>query len=312
MDLALARLRIEDPMSPGSFSPDQDAYRRLIAQLGFAVAPTVLTPARTSGTRGFYVGFETSVVGITENSASDFWRNGTEGDDMSDYATGNRFLQNHYYLSRLVIRKGLPFGFELGLNAGHAYNTDLWIWGAEIKIALLEGFREGIPAFLPDIAVRAAVSTVTGDDEYSLTVPSFDLIVSKRLVAGGSVMITPIVGAQLQWTLADGEFVDLTPERNAFEECAPAPGWPDPMMPPASSTFSCTGSNQDYGNYGLFDKLRQFRARMMVGMEIRYRIFAVNFGMHWDLRNPEDFDDDVAGLDLQRQWNFSFGFGLHH
>jgi hypothetical protein len=84
------------------------------------------------------------------------------------------------------------------------------------------------------------------------------------------------------------------------------------MMPPASSTFSCTGSNQDYGHYGLFDKLRQFRARMMVGMEIRYRIFAVNFGMHWDMRRPESFDDDLAGLDLQRQWNFAFGFGLHH
>ena len=312
MDLALSRLRVETSPGSGSWEPDQAAWTRLATQLGFAVAPTLLTPARTNGTRGFYVGFETSVVGITENSATDFWARGTEGDAMSTFDTGNRFLQNHYYLSRIHLRKGLPFGFELGLSAGHPYNTDYFLWGAELKIAILEGFREGIPAFLPDIAVRAAVTTVTGDDEFSLTVPTFDIIVSKRLVAGGSVMITPIVGAQLMWTLADGEFVDLTPERNAFEECRPGAGWPEPMDPPASSTFTCTGSAQDFGNYGLFGKVRGFRARMVIGMEIRYRLFAVNFGMHWDLRRPEDFDDDFAGLDLARQWNFSFGLGLHH
>ncbi|MFT5356378.1 MAG: hypothetical protein ACI9KE_003603, partial [Polyangiales bacterium] len=201
MSLSLSRLRTETAPGSGSWEPNNDAFTRLASQLGFALAAPNLAPARTTGYRGFYIGFETSVAGIDDGA--DYWADGTEGDDMS---TGrNRFVSSALTSSRLSLRKGLPYGLEIGASLGRFYNTDSWIWGGELRIALLEGFREGVMGFIPDLAVRGAVRTLTGESELHITVPSLDFIASKPIVLGGAVVFTPIIAAQLMWILADSE-----------------------------------------------------------------------------------------------------------
>lgn len=303
MSIALSRLRVEGG-TPGSFSPNNDAFVRLVSQLGFALAAPNLAPARTTGYRGFYIGFETSVAGI--DNGADYWGLGTEGDAMS---TGrNRFVSSTLTSSRLALRKGLPYGLELGVSLGRFYNTDSWIWGGELRIALLEGFREGAMGFIPDLAVRGAVRTLTGESEMHITVPSLDFIASKPIVLGGAVVFTPIIAAQLMWIVADSELVDLTPDRNAFAECGVSPAQPPQM---ANSNILCTngpGSEQDLNNNAVFNDVRAFRARMSIGAEIRYRVFTLNAAIHWDLKAPGDIDADVPD-DLPRQWDFAVGLG---
>ena len=305
MDPALHRLRVETD-APGVFVPDDANFARLTSQLGFALAAPMSTGAATTGPKGFYMGFETSVTSI--DSGADYWRRGTSGDGTGPE---NRFVNGSLVSSRLHLRKGLPFGLEVGLEGGHFYDTSLWLWGADLKIAILEGFRDGWQAFLPDIAIRGTVRTLTGSPSLQLTVPSFDLIVSKRLVLGSVFELTPIVGAQFFWVLADSEVVDLTPETDGYAACAPISprvGAEDPAAQPA---IACTGDSTDLQNNRSFAELRAFRSRLAIGLAGRYRYLSMGVAFHIDLRNPSDADGDVPD-DVESQWDLTFSLGARY
>lgn len=312
MDISLARLRqplmnADGEVVDGRFVTDNPAWFSLMSQLGFALASPALAPARTTGARGFYIGFETSVTSIADGA--DYWRRGTEGDAMT--LGENRFVRSSLVNSQLTLRKGLPFGLEIGGSVGHFYGSEQWTLGGELRFAILEGFREGAAGFLPDIAVRGAVRTMVGDNEFHLTVPSIDFTISKPIVLGGVATLTPIINAQMLWILADSELVDLTPDRDAFAECAPVAGPPPapaPGEPPAGSSIQCTGSGQDFSNNGLFPDVRAFRARMSLGFQLRYRIFTLLTSFQWDLRRPSDSDDAIP-TGTPRQWTLNIGLG---
>ena len=301
MDLALSRLRTANGMSPTGvplYTADNDAWASLMSQLGYVLAPPLVSGARTTGTRHFYLGFETSIVKIDDEA--EYWSRGTEGDSM---ALGtNRFVENTLNLSRLHLRKGLPWGLEIGLSAGHIFNTSYWVWGGSLKISLMEGFRSGLPAFIPDVAVRASVQTLTGDGEYNLTVPSLDIIISKPIVLGRTMVLTPIVGIQFFWTAADSESVDLTPEVDEWAACNANPNLSpstDDMW--ALPTPACRGDGSDFANETEFAQFRAFRSRMVLGFNLRYQIFQIGAAIHWDLRSPTE-DADVP-IGTERQYN---------
>jgi len=323
MDLALGRLRIAN--ADGSFSPDQEAWRWLVGQVGSSMTPQLTTPASSLGTRGFELRLETSITPLDDpsdcNSSTGercYWRRGTEGDAASVPGTGNRFVSNNHILTRLTLRKGLPYGVELAASAGRLARTETWIWGGEVKISLLEGFRESWPALIPDLAVRGSVATMMGESELSLTVASLDLLVSKDLVAGRTLTITPLFGVQLSWIFADSEVVDLTPERDAWSECVAIPGTPfvpDPSNPNsnlATSSPACTGDITEYRNVTQFERIRAFRPRMALGFQIRYRPLVVGATMHWDLKTPESADAAAGALGAPRQWNVALSAGLRY
>src|SRR5690349_5225740 len=55
---------------------DENSFKRLISQYGFAIAPPAMYPARTTG----YGGFQVTVQGAftTVDSSADYWQNGTQ------------------------------------------------------------------------------------------------------------------------------------------------------------------------------------------------------------------------------------------
>jgi hypothetical protein len=307
MDLMLRRLG-DAPLTGG---PDL-AWRRLMAQFGAGMAPTVLEPAHTVGPGGFYAGVESTITNI--DSGQGYWRHGTEGRDPT--ADQNAQVRDAYTWFRLNLRKGLPFGFELGAQMGHAMHTNYWTWGGSLKWSLFEGFRTGVRGHLPDVAVRAAVQTFTGSSEFNLTVPSVDLIISKPFVVGKTLEVTPIIAGQLAWIVADSEVVDLDPGTNPFDECLPHP--PDISRVPNT----CTGSGTGFESLHVFDQLRSMRARLVLGLQVRYMALVLTGSFTMDLIQPGDLDDelvtytDAGGNEvtdaslLPRQWTMAVGVGF--
>ncbi len=325
MDIALSRLRVpggtegcEGALANGTtrdFCADDESWRDVMSQLAGSVAPPVLSPARSLGYGGFFIGVEGWVTPI--DSEEDYWKLGTEGDDAAGIEGRNRFPDSTLVWSRVVARKGFPFGFELGTSFAHMFNSQLWALGLEVKWSLFEGFRDGLGGVVPDVAVRGMVNTVTGDSEFNLTVPSFDVTVSKPIVIAGSGVLTPFIAGQVYWVFADSELVDLTPTVNAFEECRPDPS---ATVVGENTTVRCTRNvatdplpdgrspGQDYNNNDIFAQIRAPRARAVIGFHARYEFFALAASFQFDFAKPGDMDDDIPSY-IPRQWTLATSLG---
>lgn len=282
---------------------DDGAYRSVMTQFAGSMLPPVLTPAGTRGVRGLYVGFETWLTGIDHEQ--EYWHRAVEGDGASMDTSRSRFVDTVLAWGRFNVRKGLPFGFELGTNVGYLANTSYWTLGLEIRWALFEGFRTDV-GWIPDIAVRGAVQTLIGDGEFNMTVPSIDLILSEPFVVGNSVEITPSIMGQLGFVFVDSELVDLTPDQGAFTSCAPNPLTPTPS---SGSPPYCTGDGSDLNANQVFPSLRSTRFRLGAGLQIRYEWFTVLGAFIFDALPPAELDGDLPA-ELPRQWQVDLGVGL--
>lgn len=316
MDLALSRVTYAAPtgdncrMDSDGALPcvDNGQWRSLITEFTGALIPAMLTPARTRGPRSFYVGIDTSLTGITASSR--YWHRGTEGNRSG--ASENPQVDSVLAWTRLTVRKAFPFGFELGTTVGYLVNTSYWALGADIRWSILEGWlsRDWL---VPDIAFRGAVQTLVGDQEFNATVATADISISNSIVLGDAFELTPITGAQVAWTWADSELVDLTPGTNAFAQCAP-----NPVAPTTVGESHCTGSPADYNNNQVFASIRTIRPRAFVGLQARYEAFTLTGMFSGDLIPPTDIGsnhlNDVAGNPLQiaRQWRIDLGVGLSY
>ncbi len=328
MDLALSRLRVTADSSPGSlcsptfdggmrdFCGDDDAWRRLATQFAGSLAPPLISPARTRGPRGLYVGLESFITGI--DSGQSYWHRGVEGDSADAVSCGSgdpgmncqqsRFVDSVLAWNRLSFRKGLPLGFELGTSVGFLTNTSYWTLGVEVRWALFEGFRDSGLEFLPDITVRGAVQTMVGDPEMNVTVPAIDVTLSKPIVLGSVVELSPFGALQLAWTFADTELVDLTPERDAFAECDPDPAG---AATGGGSPPYCRRDGTDYNHNRVFPRLRSMRVRAAAGLQLRYEWFTIAGSFSGDLVSPNELDRSLPG-DLPHQWQVDVAVGLSY
>lgn len=310
MNIALSRLSLpaEDPAAtcPTGMAErcrDDDAYRRVMTEFAGAMIPPVLTPAGTRGVKGVYVGFETWFTGI--DSGGEHWHRAVEGDGLD--AGRSRFVDSVLAWGRLNVRKGLPFGFELGTNISYMANSSYWALGAELRWALFEGFRDDI-GWIPDIAVRGAVQTLVGDGEMNVTVPTVDLIISQPFVVGSSVEIAPWIVGQVAFPFVDSELVDLTPETSAFSQCNPDPRTPDES---SGAPPRCRGDGREFNHNVVFPSLRSLRWRLGAGVQIRYEWFTFLGNFMFDLVKPGDsVADDSLPDDIDRQWQVDLGVGL--
>lgn len=294
MDPVLDRLCLTDPNdeTAGCSDPingvnfaDEDSYSRLMQQLATVATAPVLTPARTIGYRHFQLTLDASITNIAGN-ATTYWRRGTEGrrvpsddpDVAADaFANGNRAVDSNMSFTRLTLRKGLPLGFELAASAGHIRRTSLFLWTFELKWALFEGYRRRFPGWVPDLAVRGTVTAVTGTRGYTLTVPTFDVILSKPIPIGRTFRVSPFVAGQLIWTIADSEIVDLTP------------------------------GNVTDDRFTVFHPIRAFHPRIAAGLELRASYFVASGAFHYDITDPGG--GDVAS-GQPAQWSVAFSAGM--
>ena len=300
--------------------PDNLAFRNMIAELGFAIAPTAFYPARTTGIGGFQVSFEASYTRINadrsvlsaDGSRTRYWHEGTRG--PQDPNTRQRSVVNTSPDALLQIyaikaRKGLPFGFEIAGSFGYVANTTLWVGGGDLRWSLLEGFRTGALGYLPDVSLGGGVRTLTGTSRFYLTTVGIDARVSKPITLADSAQLIPSLGFQRLVIFGDSSVVDATPTVDALQQCGYQGPDPQTGAPVCRNKLpNGADANTDFANTFTFDKVRVHRNRGLVGLNYRYELVWLGSQFAFDLTDPRDENPGLVG---SRQWTLSFEAGVH-
>lgn len=283
--------------------PDNDAFAKLINQYGALIAPNAMHSARTTGFGGFHLSFEVAMTTLDHNA--DYMQKGTQGkfDDTAKKAsTINNDPASILPVYSLKVRKGFPFGFEVGAQVGYVGSSSIVTGGADVRLSLLEGFRKGALGILPDLAVGGGVRTISGTPQFNLTVASFDVQISKPLPVADSSVITPYVGYQQLWIFGDSGLIDTTPNTDPLGYCGyrgpNVPGNPDPNKKDANGkqyydgqpvcSQNPKGSPLDFNNTFVFDNVRVTRKRLILGFSYKYEVVYFGFQFMTDVSAPED------------------------
>jgi hypothetical protein len=287
----------------GTCSPDHAMFKQLVNEWGFALAPTAMHSARTTGFGGFHFSIEGAYTSI--NGDADYWKLGSRGPrDPSSNAASHynasppSILQT--YAAR--VRKSFGFGLELGTQVGFVPDTTILTGGADVRMALLEGFRTGFLGILPDIAAGAGIRTITGTADFQLSTVGIDAQISKPLAIASQSVLTPWIGYQYLMIFGDSGLIDLTPATDAVGYCQATgpnvPGNPDPNEADYSGQPVCAngGSPYDFNNNVVFNNARLERQRMILGMNYRYEMVSVGGEFIFDVVSPSDaqVDDDTT------------------
>ncbi|MFT5432421.1 MAG: hypothetical protein ACI9OJ_003120 [Myxococcota bacterium] len=176
---------------------DQAGFKSLSTDLGQILGPKMLGPAASAGGLGFDIGFDIAL--------------GRLDPDNTHWETAVGSEQNSLTALQLQVRKGLPYGFELGAVVNHLVDSELWGVGMNVKYSIIEGYR-----FLPDIAIRGWISTVLGSRDMSLLISGGDFTVSKEFGIAGVVSLAPYASYSLLYARATAYivpfFVDGQPQ----------------------------------------------------------------------------------------------------
>jgi hypothetical protein len=150
----------------------QSDFKSFSQQIGALIAYRNLAPAEPLGISGFDVGVEVSAISVDKNSA--YWRSAFSNDAPA-----------YLGFPKLRVRKGLPYGFDIGAMYAYVPDSNIKLYGAELSKALLDG-----SAATPAIGVRATYSKLAGVDDLGLQTYGMDISISK-----GFVFLTPYAGA---------------------------------------------------------------------------------------------------------------------
>lgn len=322
MDFALERLVTPETAScrnpdgtlgTGFCATDDLAFKKLINQYGMAIAPSGAYSAKTTGYGGFEILAELTLTGIDSNS--DAVQRGTRG--AIDPTTGQGQPSNGSPSSMLPmyslrLRKGFGFGVEIGTTFGLLGDTSLISGGADVRLAVLEGFREGALGYVPDIAATGSVRTITGTSQVQLTVASVEGTLSKPFSIAKTGELTPWLGYQYLWAFGNSGVIDLTPLTNAQDYC----GYIGPNIPGTDnpsgngdrdgSPVCVGGSSDEFNNNRVFNSVVIQRHRLNLGVSYQYEILVVGAQFGLDLGSPNG-DPDLKNE--MKQWALTLQAG---
>jgi hypothetical protein len=296
---------------------DHAAFKKMINQLGFAFAPSGMHTARTTGVGGFHLSLEAQYTKIDDGA--DYWKRGTQGpiDPTTNEASiVNNSPQSMLQLYSIKARKGFAFGLEVTGAVGFMPKTSILTGGADVRLALLEGFRTGMLGVLPDVAAGGGVRTITGASQFQLTVASLDAQISKPLPIEDSSIITPYIGYQYIWIFGDSGLIDLTPGTDAIQFC----DYQGPDVPgsPGADDFdgraNCApGETNDFSNNQVFSPARLERQRLLGGVNYRFENVMIGGQFMFDIMDPADAqntDEDKDALEGEpKQWTIALEVG---
>ena len=159
----------------GSLS--QAEFKSFSEDLGSALSYKSLTPATPLGITGFEFGVAAT---STKMGNSQLWSTATGG--------GKAF--SSVIVPKLYVYKGLPFNIDVAGFYSKVPTTNIKLTGLELRYAILEG---GMAS--PAVAIRGAVTKLSGVDQLALSTKSLDVSISK-----GLTVFTPYAGVGSVWT----------------------------------------------------------------------------------------------------------------
>ena len=169
----------------------QSTFETLSKDLTAALSYKAVAPAEPLGLTGFDVGIE--LTGTSLKSA-DVWEKAT-GSSLSTLP-----------LAKLHAHKGLPFGIDVGAVYSTAPGSNITLMGGELRYAIMSG-----NVALPAVAVRAAMTKLSGVEQLEFNSQSVELSVSK-----GFLMLTPYAGVGQVWsTSTPQKDIPLVKEKNS-------------------------------------------------------------------------------------------------
>jgi hypothetical protein len=330
-DMDITPERLASCSSSGVCSPKNVAWANLMSELGMAIAPTAFHAARTTGFGGFALSFESAFTHINADATADglqYWHYGTAGKvdpNTQQFSIRNDNPDSILGVYSIKARKGLPLGFEIAGDLGFLAGTSLWVGGADVRWAILEGYRTGFLGYFPDIAIGSGVRTLGGSSKFFLTTLGLDAQISKPIPIDDSAVLTPYVGAQRVIIFADSSVVDLTPGVDPLNCGYLGPNVPkNPNATPANlnanqpvnnGTPVCTnpgGNNtfeNDFNNDTTFQRARIHRWRWMAGLNYRFEVLYLAAQFAMDLTNPSAENANI-GVSGSKQWTTSLEAGV--
>ena len=222
---------------------DNESFRSLMSELGVVFAPDTTSLAQTIGFGGFHFGVDFGFTSITRNRRANraepakrhwYWRaaESVSSAALAAYAADPTPAASAAVKGSLpptlaptitlMARKGLWWlpapSMELGLGVRHLLGSNMWAGLMSLKLALHEGFH-GWP--IPELAVRGAVSRVFNTPGFDLTIPSFDISISKSFGVASTISIAPYAGYQPLWVIADSGVIDARPDQSSAQLADP-------------------------------------------------------------------------------------------
>ena len=161
-------------------NPDQADFRSVVEDLGAALNSKSLSPAEPGGITGFAIGAYASYV-PTDDAAAWGRLIGESVDEVG--------------VIGLIAQKGLPFGIDLGASYMSVPSSDLRLFSAEVRYALLEG-----SIATPALGLRASYSKLSGLDELDYDSYGIDASISK-----GFGPLTPYAGVGYVWSAFEAD-----------------------------------------------------------------------------------------------------------
>ena len=152
----------------------QPQFRLLSEDLGAVLSYKPLSPGEPLGITGFDIGIEVSATRL-ENAAV--------------YARVTGDSTSTLYLPRVHVHKGLPFGIDLGVSYAAVPDSNIKLWGAEVRYAILKGGTA-----TPALALRGSYTSLEGVSQLQFDTAGLDLSISK-----GFAMFTPYAGVGKVW-----------------------------------------------------------------------------------------------------------------
>jgi len=153
----------------------QPEFKLLSEDLGAALSYKPILPAEPLGVTGFDLGIEVSSTQL-QNTA------------IFSQAAGGETIDT-LYLPKLHVHKGLPFGFDIGASYAAVPDSNIKMWGAEVRYAIVKGGTA-----TPAVALRGSYSALEGVDQLKFSTTGVDLSISK-----GFAMFTPYAGVGKVW-----------------------------------------------------------------------------------------------------------------
>lgn len=155
----------------------QSEFRLLSEDLGSALSYKPLAPAEPLGITGFDLGLAVTSTDISKSSAA------------LSRASGGSSPISTLIIPKLSVAKGLPFDIDVAAFISAIPTTNIKLVGGELRYAIMSG---GVA--LPAVAIRGAITKLSGVDQLSFDTRSLDLSISK-----GFAMFTPYAGVGQVW-----------------------------------------------------------------------------------------------------------------